>query len=83
VITLGRLPAQPNLVRIRLAVETPRGGNIYGYHDFFVINFFNTATAHTREPIFSHNSSKDAVWCKEDPFGDAKCAILKFGGVLP
>jgi len=25
--------------------------------------FFNRATAHTREPIIAHNSSKDAVWC--------------------
>jgi len=25
-------------------------------------------TAHTREPIFTHNSSKDAVWSKKDPF---------------
>jgi len=38
--------------------------------------------AHTREPIFAHNSSKDAVWLKEDPFWDKKCVILKFGGVL-
>jgi len=30
--------------------------------------FFNRATAHTREPIFAHNSSKDAVWYKKDPF---------------
>jgi len=30
--------------------------------------FFNRATAHTREPILAHNSSKDAIWCKEDPF---------------
>jgi len=33
----------------------------------FVFIFFNRATAHTREPIFAHNSSKDAVWCREDP----------------
>jgi len=45
---------------------------------FFFI-FFNRATAHTREPIFAHNSSKDAVWCKKDPFWDEKCVILKFG----
>jgi len=32
----------------------------------FVLLFFNRATAHTREPIFAHDSSKDAVWCKED-----------------
>jgi len=71
------------LVRIRWAVETPRGGNIYGYCDFFFLFFifFNRTTAHTREPIFALNSSKDAVWCKEEPFYDEKCEILKFGGV--
>jgi len=50
---------------------------------FFVFRFFNKATVHTREPILAHNSSKDAVWRKEDPFGDEKCVILKFGSVLP
>jgi len=45
--------------------------------------FFNRATAHTLEPIFAHNSSKDAVWSKEDPFGDDKFLVVKFGGVLP
>jgi len=49
----------------------------------FVFIYFNRATVHTREPIFAHNSSKDAVQCKEDPFGDENCVILKFGGVLP
>jgi len=52
-----------------------------GFFIYFL--FFNRATAHTREPIFANNSSKDAVWCKEDPFWDKKCVILKFGGVLP
>jgi len=50
---------------------------------FFVFLFFDRATDHTHEPIFVHNSSKDAVWCKEDLFGDEKCVFLKFGGVLP
>jgi len=50
---------------------------------FFVFIIFNRAKVHTRETIFAHNSSKDAVSCKEDSFGDAKCANLKFGGVLP
>jgi len=50
---------------------------------FFVFIFFNKATAHTGEPILVHNISKDVVWCKEDPFRDEKCVILKFGGVLP
>jgi len=49
----------------------------------FVFLFFNIATAHTREPILAHNSSKDEVWCKEDSFGDEKCVILKFGVFHP
>jgi len=49
----------------------------------FVHLFFNRATAHTREPILRHTSSKDAVWCTEDPFGVEKCVILKYGGVSP
>jgi len=83
VITLGRSPTLTKLVRVRWAVKKPRGVNIYGYCDFvfcFVFIFFNKATAHTREPIFAHNSSKDAVWCEENPFGDKKCVFLKFGG---
>jgi len=44
--------------------------------------FFNTAIAQTREPIFAHNSSKDAVWCKEDPVWNEKYEGQKFGGVL-
>jgi len=51
--------------------------------DFCLFLFFNRATAHTREPIFAQNSSKDADWCKEDPFGDEKCVVVKYGGVLP
>jgi len=43
------------------------------------ILFFNRAKANTREPIFGHKSSKDLVWYKEDPFGDKKCIVLKFG----
>jgi len=48
----------------------------------FCILFFNRATDHTSEPIFAHNRSKDAVWCKEDPSGNVKCVILKYGVVL-
>jgi len=82
VITLGRLPALTKLVQVRWAVKTPRGVNIYGYCDFF-FRFFNKATAHTREPILAYNSSKDAVWCKEDSFEHEKCVILKFGVFHP
>jgi len=45
--------------------------------------FFNRATANTSEPIFAHNSSKDAFWCKEEHFGDEKFVVVKFGDVLP
>jgi len=70
VITLGRSPVLPNLIRIRWAVETPRDGNIYGYCDLFFtfFIFFNRVTAHTRELIFAQYSSKDSVWCEKDPF---------------
>jgi len=49
----------------------------------FVFLFFNRATANTSEPIIAHNSSKDAVWCKEDPFLDPKFVIVKFGVFNP
>jgi len=52
----------------------------FGLDLMFGSIFINRATAHTREPIFAHNSSKDALWCKEDPFVDDKCVTLKFGG---
>jgi len=54
-------------------------GSTYTVLCLFVLFFFDRATVQTREPIFAYNSS-DAVWCKEDPFGDEKCVILKFGG---
>jgi len=61
--------------KVRWAVETPRGGNIFWrvlwlfLFFLFVFIFFKRATAHTREPIVAHNSSKDADWCKEHRFG--------------
>jgi len=36
---LGRLLTLPNLVWIRRAVETPSGGNLYGYYAFFSFLF--------------------------------------------
>jgi len=33
--------------------------------------------------MFAHNSSKNAVWFKEDPFWDEKCVILKCGVLYP
>jgi len=50
---------------------------------FLVFYFFNRATANTGESIFAHNSSKDAFRCKEDSFGNKKCVVVTFGGVLP
>jgi len=50
---------------------------------FFLSLLFNGATAHTRKPIFAHNSSKDAVWCKKDPFWYEKCVVVKFGVFNP
>jgi len=50
---------------------------------FFDSLFFNRATVHSREPIFAHNTPKDAVWCKEDPISDDICVAVKFGSVLP
>jgi len=47
-----------------------------------VVIYFYSSTANTSEPIFAHNSSKKAFWCEEDPFGDEKCVVVKFGGVL-
>jgi len=63
-------------------VEPPCGATYMGPVTFLFILFFNRVTADTSEPIFAHNSSKDEVWSKEDPFGDGKCEVLKFGGVL-
>jgi len=50
---------------------------------FCVFTFFNKATAHTREPILAHNSSKEADWREEEPFSNGKCVILKFGVLYP
>jgi len=42
----------------------PRCGEIYGsgacFINIFVFIFLDTHTAYTREPILTHNSSKDA-----------------------
>jgi len=39
---IGKLPALPNLARIRWAVDNPRGGNIYGFCDFFIFVFYSS-----------------------------------------
>jgi len=45
--------------------DVTRGSTYTGPVTFL---FFNRATAHTGEPIFVHNSSNNAVWCKKYPF---------------
>jgi len=62
-------------------------GATYTGHVIFIVFlvfyvFFNSTTAHTCEPIFAQNSSNDAVWCKEDPFWDDKCVVVRFGGCV-
>jgi len=81
VITLGRLPALPNLVRITMSGQDATWGQhirtaTYFYYFLFFL-FFNRATAHTHEPIIAHTSLKD-VWCKEDPFGMKNASLLLY-----
>jgi len=74
VITSRVLATLPSLVKIVSAVAPPRGGEIYGLRAFYFYYFcfyipWHTATREpTREPILTHNSSKDADWLKEVPF---------------
>jgi len=84
VITFGRSPTLTKLVRSDERSNSHVGSTYTGAGccDLFY-RFFNKATAHTREPILAHNSPNDAVWCNEDPFGDEKCVILKFGVLYP
>jgi len=49
VITLGRSQALPNLVRVQWAVQTPRGGNIYG--SICDIVFFYSSTELQPTPV--------------------------------
>jgi len=44
---------------------------------FFCFLFFIRATIQKREPIFAHNSSKDAVRCKKDPFRGETREVVK------
>ena len=45
--------------------------------------FLDTCTACTREPIFTHNSSKDADWLKEVPSKQVFLDIFTFWGYFP
>ena len=49
----------------------------------FVFSFLATRTANTREPIFTHDSSKDVVWRKEVPFKQMFFEILTLGVIFP
>jgi hypothetical protein len=40
-------------------------------------------TVYTREPIFTHNSLKDAGWLKEMPCKDVYFDFPHFGGRFP
>jgi len=46
----------------------------------FVFIFLDTHTAYTREPILTHNSSKDADWLTEVPFKEVFFNIFTFWG---
>jgi len=73
VITLGRSPTLTKLVRVRWAVETPRGATYTGTVTFcmlFLI-FFYSLTELQPIPVNqfnAHNSSKAAVWGIGRPF---------------
>ena len=77
-----------HLVEIVSAVAPPRGGKISGsrafhYYFLFVFSFLATRTAQTREPIFTHNSSKDAVRRKEVSSKQVLFEILTFWSPFP
>ena len=87
-ITSLRSKTLPNLVTIISAVAPPHGGEISGsrafhYYFFCFFSFLATRTAHTREPIFTHISSKDAVWRKERPSKQVFFEILTLGVIVP
>ena len=63
----------------------PHGGEISGRVPFIIIiiivfSFLATRTAHTREPIFTHDSSKDVVWRREVTSKQVFFEILTFWG---
>jgi len=71
-----------NLVWIRWAVETSRGVTCtVPVTSFFILQ--QSYISHTHEPIFEHNSSKDAVWCKKDPLRDENVYLRNLGVFYP
>jgi len=69
-----------NFIQIGLGVSVlhmrdfvPLGTKWLGY--FFGGGFLRKATAETRAPILTQNTSNDAVSCKEVPFGGRETKI--------
>ena len=89
VMTLRGSTTLQNLFGIVLAMAPPRSGEISGsrafcyYNLFCVFSFLATHTAHTREQISTHDSSKDAVWRKEVPSKQVFLEVLTFWGHFP
>ena len=83
VITSRGSTTLQNLVGIVWAVAPPRSGEISGsraFYYFFVLSFLATRTAHTREPISTHDSSKDAIWRKKVPSEQVLFEMLTLWG---
>ena len=62
----------------------PRSGEISGSRAFiiiliFVFSFLATRTAHTREPISTHDSSKDVAWREKVPLSKCFSKFWLFG----
>ena len=49
---------------------------------FIVLSFLAMRTAHTRELISTHDSSKDVVWRKENPYKTSVFRNFDFLGVI-
>jgi len=76
----------PSLVKLVSAVAPPtwwwniRVACLFFIFIIFVFIFLDTLRAYTREPILTHNSSKDADWLKEVPFKQVFFDIFTFWG---
>ena len=85
VITSRGSTTLPNLIWIVWAVAPPRSGEISGsrafyYYYYFVFSCLATRTAHTREPIPTHDSSKEVVWREEVLFEQVVFEMLTLWG---
>jgi len=74
----------PSLVKIVSAVAphvvVKYAGRVPFIFFYFFLIFLDTSTAYTREPILTHNSSKDADLLKEVPFKQVFFDIFTFWG---